>query len=122
MNFFDLTTVRPILRLCIKNDQINGKFLLAMRSGASEGLSYLPVITKTTHTESGYTTLGEAIRRLDLVEAIADPEKANFVFRVLEMTVQHKLLSLSGSAIRRLFCIISKVGFTAILKFLVENS
>ena len=87
------------------------EFCSATRSGASEGLSYLPVVTKTTQTESGYTTLGEAIRRLDLVEAISDPEKANFVFRVLEMTVQHKLLSLSGSAIRRLFCIISKVGF-----------
>ena len=45
------------------------------------------MVTKTTQTESGYTTLGEAIRRLDLVEAISDPEKANFVFRVLEMTV-----------------------------------
>ena len=72
------------------------------------------MVTKTTQTESGYTTLGEAIRRLDLVEAISDPEKENFVFRVLEMTVQHKLLSLSGSAIRRLFYIISKVGFPAL--------
>lgn len=92
--------------LMVNAEGINGA--PPTRSGASEGLSYLPVVTKTTQTESGYTTLGEAIRRLDLVEAISDPEKANFVFRVLEMTVQHKLLSLSGSAIRRLFCIISK--------------
>ena len=59
-----------------------------------------------TTPEAGYTTLGEAIRRLNFVDAVGDAHKFNYVFRVVEMTVKHKLLSLSGSSIRQLFSII----------------
>lgn len=62
-----------------------------------------------TTPEAGYTTLGEAIRRLNFVDAVGDAHKFNYVFRVVEMTVKHKLLSLSGSSIRRLFAIIQKM-------------
>ena len=40
---------------------------------------------------------------------MSDIHKFNYVFRVVEMTVKHKLLSLSGSSIRRLFSIVEKM-------------
>ena len=51
----------------------------------------------------------KAIRRLNFVDSVGDVHKFNYVFRVVEMTVKHKLLSLSGSSIRRLFSIIQKM-------------
>lgn len=43
-------------------------------------MSYLPLITKTTR-ESGYTTLGEALRRLNFIEALDDPDKFNYILQ-----------------------------------------
>ena len=81
---------------------------LASRAGASENLSYLPILTKTTQ-EFGYTTLGEALRRLNFLSALDDRLKFNFILDVVHLCVKDRLLSLSGFAIRRLLAIISHI-------------
>ncbi|CAG5081053.1 Oidioi.mRNA.OKI2018_I69.PAR.g9776.t1.cds [Oikopleura dioica] len=78
------------------------------RAGASENLSYLPILTKTTQ-EFGYTTLGEALRRLNFLSALDDRLKFNFILDVVHLCVKDRLLSLSGFAIRRLLAIISHI-------------
>lgn len=76
------------------------------RAGASENLSYLPILTKTTQ-EFGYTTLGEALRRMNFLSALDDRAKFNFILDVVHFCVKNRLLSLSGCAIRRLLAISS---------------
>jgi hypothetical protein len=63
-------------------------------------------LTKTTQ-EFGYTTLGEALRRMNFLSALDDRAKFNFILDVVHFCVKDRLLSLSGCAIRRLLAISS---------------
>lgn len=64
------------------------------------------VSTKERH---GYSTLGEALNRLDFSSAVQDLRRFNYVAKLFQLIARYKLTSLSGAAQKNYFNILEKI-------------
>uniref|UniRef100_H2Z2N3 F-box domain-containing protein n=1 Tax=Ciona savignyi TaxID=51511 RepID=H2Z2N3_CIOSA len=76
------------------------------KCSVKEQMIWLQVSSKGSKEFPGYTTLGELIRRLDLVGAAALPHRFSYILTITELLVRHKMATLSGMAQSHLFLLI----------------
>lgn len=63
----------------------------------------------STKERQGYSTLGEALNRLDFSTAVHDLRRFNYVAKLFQLIARYKLTSLSGAAQKNYFTILEKI-------------
>jgi len=76
------------------------------KSSVKENQKWIQIGSRASKEVHGYSTTGELFRRLDFESAVSNELRFQYILRVVELIVYHKLYSLSGSALVHLFNLI----------------
>lgn len=63
----------------------------------------------STKERQGYSTLGEALNRLDFSTAVEDLRRFNYVAKLFQLIAKYNLMSLSGAAQKNYFNVLEKI-------------
>ncbi|XP_039284234.1 F-box only protein 25-like [Nilaparvata lugens] len=91
------------------------KSSFSKRSSSNEGVGALQphchITIKCTKEIAGFNGLSDAFKRLDFRSAVHDVRRFNYICKLLDLLISHKLTTLSGCAQKVLFNMLEEVAY-----------